>query len=76
MNPELTPKNSIARANEVGPMRFWSFLGPASVLQEYGLFFEELNATDEDLRRFNSCSDDSTRARAHRTLNDLTVFGS
>ena len=37
MNGELNQKNAIARANEVGPMRFRSFLGSSSTVFEYGL---------------------------------------
>ena len=44
MNGELNQKNAIARANEVGPMRFRSFLGSSSTVFEFGLRFEELNA--------------------------------
>ena len=43
MSCELNQKNAIARANEVGPMRFRSYWGPSSTVFEYGLLFEKLN---------------------------------
>ena len=40
---ELGRQNSLASANEVGPMRFRSYWGPSSTVFEYGLLFEKLN---------------------------------
>ena len=41
---ELGRQNSLASANEVGPMRFRSYWGLSSTVFEYGLLFEKLNA--------------------------------
>lgn len=43
---KLEQKNTLASKEKVGPMRFWSFWGPASVAREWGLKFVELNACE------------------------------
>lgn len=75
MNQELKTENSIARANKVGPMRFWSYMGLASELNDYANFFTVLNNIVDDSQesgRFVSSVDAHTRA--HVSVTDLPHF--
>ena len=71
---ELAGQNAIARANEVGPMRFRSYWGLSSTVFEYGLLFEKLNTGElqSSGRITPSADDDITHTHAHSGIKLFT----
>ena len=64
---KLEDKNSLASKEIVGPMRFWPYWGPASVIREWAVLYVELNTCEpESSGRFMpSAGEDITHTHPH-----------
>lgn len=64
---KLEDKNSLASKEIVGPMRFWTFWGPASVVRDWAVLFVDLNACEpESSRRITPpAGEDITHTHPH-----------